>query len=317
MSWSTRSASSIRPTPICPLFPPTRLIWYPFKFIYPRQVLIPHSQARNSAHAIDISTSAGLSCPKISNCEATSLISFGTPSTIKVAPYPTSPCPFLIRHRPDFTEVETPALLRSSPEGAREFLVPARPSSDPAPLVYALAQSPQQPKQMLICSGGVDRYFQIAKCFRDEDGRKDRQPEFTQVDLEMAFVSWGEPADPHAPPPAWRIGGREVRDVAEDLVRRIWRAVKGVELPDAFPVLTYHDAMTRVRAPAPSPIRSLTLAPSSDLTSRTRALRWRCVKLVSLEECGTYGMSISRAPDHQSQRSSPCQSHVAPFRPNP
>ena len=221
-------------------------------------MLISHSQARNCAHAIDISTSAGLSSPKISSSEATSLISFGTPSTIKVATYPTSPLPRSNSgHHADFTEVETPALLRSSPEGAREFLVPARPSSsDPSPVVYALSQSPQQPKQMLICSGGVDRYFQIAKCFRDEDGRKDRQPEFTQVDLEMAFVSWGETpesADPHAPPPAWRIGGREVRDVAEDLVRRIWRAVKGIELPDSFPVMSYNDAMTRVRALAAFP----------------------------------------------------------------
>ncbi|KAJ7068069.1 tRNA synthetases class II-domain-containing protein [Mycena amicta] len=140
-----------------------------------------------------------------------------------------------ILHQQDFTEVETPVLLRSSPEGAREFLVPAR--SDGQPRFYALPQSPQQPKQLLICSGGVDKYFQIAKCFRDEDGRKDRQPEFTQIDLEMAFVSWGERDT------SWRIGGSEVRDVTESLVRAIWRQVLDIELAPEFKVMTYHNAM--------------------------------------------------------------------------
>ncbi|KAF7301463.1 hypothetical protein MIND_00711700 [Mycena indigotica] len=141
-----------------------------------------------------------------------------------------------ILHKRDFTEVETPVLLRSSPEGAREFLVPTR--SDGLPRFYALPQSPQQPKQLLICSGGVDKYFQIAKCFRDEDGRKDRQPEFTQIDLEMAFVSWG---DQHES--SWRIGGSEVRDVTESLIRAIWKDVLNVELPAQFKVMTYNEAM--------------------------------------------------------------------------
>jgi len=155
---------------------------------------------------------------------------------------------------PDFLEVETPILLKSSPEGAREFLVPTRNTlarrsaahDVHEPLFFALPQSPQQPKQLLMCSGAVDRYYQLARCFRDEDGRKDRQPEFTQVDLEMAFVSWGNTnleGDP------WRIGGHEVRDVVEDLIRAIWLQMENMCLPDRFNVMTYHEAMCRVSRP--------------------------------------------------------------------
>lgn len=150
-------------------------------------------------------------------------------------------------------EVETPLLLKSTPEGAREFLVPTRvtrhsqdmPTKEPQ--FYALPQSPQQPKQLLICSGAVDKYFQLARCFRDEDGRKDRQPEFTQIDLEMAFVSWGElQANLTVGSDQWRIGGSEVRDVVENIIRKVWREIEGIDLPDRFKVMTYHDAMTRV-----------------------------------------------------------------------
>lgn len=181
----------------------------------------------------------------------------------------------------DFTEVETPILLRSSPEGAREFLVPARVSSPltpsqrtlpmsalsrrtkkevelettlsdllaehriaPEPRFYALSQSPQQPKQLLITSGAVEKYFQFARCFRDEDGRKDRQPEFTQVDLERAFVSW-EP-DEASLERGWRIGGMEVRDSIERLVKNTWKKALDVDLPSQFKVMTYQEAMGRV-----------------------------------------------------------------------
>ena len=148
---------------------------------------------------------------------------------------------------PGFLEVETPLLLKSSPEGAREFLVPSRlsqASQNDTPLFYSLPQSPQQPKQLLICSGAVDKYFQFAKCFRDEDGRKDRQPEFTQIDLEMAFVSWGPPQiSPNDP---WRIGGHEVRAVIESLIRDIWQNVLAIRLPTSFNVMTYDQAMSRV-----------------------------------------------------------------------
>lgn len=163
-------------------------------------------------------------------------------------------------HALDFLEVETPILLRSTPEGAREFLVPTRvPASSTTqaggPSFYALQQSPQQPKQLLISSGAVQKYFQIARCFRDEDGRKDRQPEFTQVDIEMAFVS-GAPVDVEGQGMGdscggkWRMGGGEVRDVVEGLVKSMWEAARGKEeadaLPERFPVLTYREAMSRV-----------------------------------------------------------------------
>ncbi|KAH9951809.1 tRNA synthetases class II-domain-containing protein [Amylocystis lapponica] len=160
-------------------------------------------------------------------------------------------------HEQSFTEVETPILLKSSPEGAREFLVPTRLTSSTTgtaptptdaasqPLFYALPQSPQQPKQLLVASGAIDRYYQLARCFRDEDGRKDRQPEFTQVDLEMAWVGWVSSAD------GWRIGGREVREIVEALIRRVWSQVEGIELPERFKVMTYDEAMGRYGSDKP------------------------------------------------------------------
>ncbi|KAG6855063.1 hypothetical protein C0991_005992 [Blastosporella zonata] len=156
-----------------------------------------------------------------------------------------------VLHEQDFIEVETPILLRSSPEGAREFLVPTRTTSND-PSFYALQQSPQQPKQLLICSGSVDRYFQLAKCFRDEDGRKDRQPEFTQIDMEMAFVSWGPRETPDAKSSdVWRIGGGEVRDVVETIIRQIWQKFENISLPNGFMVMTYNESMTRFGSDKP------------------------------------------------------------------
>ena len=153
-------------------------------------------------------------------------------------------------------EVETPILQKSSPEGAREYIVPTRVTSSDSrkkdkvankgtteTLFYALPQSPQQAKQLLICSGAVEKYYQFARCFRDEDGRKDRQPEFTQLDLEMAFVSWSNNGSAHQD--GWRIGGHEVRLVIERLMQEIWKT-ENIELPKQFPVLTYQDAMRLV-----------------------------------------------------------------------
>jgi aspartyl-tRNA synthetase len=147
-----------------------------------------------------------------------------------------------------FWEVETPILFRQTPEGARDYLVPSRVNPGH---FYALPQSPQIMKQLLMVAG-VERYYQLARCLRDEDLRRDRQPEHTQIDMEMAFVT-----------------REDILNVTEGLFRAIWRETIGYELPDPFPRMTHAEAIDKYGSDKPDLRYGMELTDLSDLAAQS------------------------------------------------
>lgn len=178
----------------------------------------------------------------------------------------------------DFLEVETPVLCKSTPEGARDYLVPSRVNQGE---FYALPQSPQIFKQLLMV-GGIEKYFQIAKCFRDEDLRADRQPEFTQIDIEMSFVNEDD-----------------VMSMAEGLVQHIWKKVKNIDIELPLMRMKYDDAIDRYGSDKPDLRFDMPIENISDIFTNTEFSVFKNV----LEEKGIINAIIARdAADKYSRK---------------
>ena len=174
----------------------------------------------------------------------------------------------------DFVEIETPVLMKSTPEGARDFLVPSRLHNGK---FYALPQSPQIYKQILMVSG-FDRYFQIVKCFRDEDFRADRQPEFTQIDIEMSFVD-----------------EEDIFTNMEGMTRHVFKEVIGEDLPDPFPRLTYAEAMSKYGSDKPDMRFELFLQDVKEFTDKSDFNAFQsidCVKAIVVPGGAKYSRKI-------------------------
>ena len=174
----------------------------------------------------------------------------------------------------NFLEIETPILMKSTPEGARDFLVPSRVHKGK---FYALPQSPQIYKQILMISG-YDRYFQIVKCFRDEDLRADRQPEFTQIDIEMSFVD-----------------EENIFSYMENLTRHIFKSVKAIDLPDSFPRITYIEAMERYGSDKPDTrygMELINIKPFTDQSEFKAFSGVDCVKAIIVDAGAKYSRKI-------------------------
>jgi len=170
----------------------------------------------------------------------------------------------------DFQDIETPILTKATPEGARDYLVPSRVNPGN---FYALPQSPQLFKQLLMMAG-MDRYYQIARCFRDEDLRADRQPEFTQLDMEFAFVD-----------------ERDVQDTVEDMIRQVFHEVAGIELAQTFPRLPYREAMRRYGSDKPDLRNPLELV---DVAEHVRHVDFKVLSLPANDPGGR--VCVLKAP---------------------